>query len=90
LLSNSDIEADEETGEEPIDDGECERHSCQVCDYLDKVDAVYTGLSAECPAVASLFLDTYGAIAWSSRKPVPTSYRSFFLQASSDIDHPVR
>ncbi|KAJ2936235.1 hypothetical protein H1R20_g856, partial [Candolleomyces eurysporus] len=84
LLSSDDADADDEETGEQIDEVARERRARRVRDHLDKVQSVYTGLSAECGALASLFLDAYGAVAFSSRRPIPVSYRSFFLQIAAE------
>ncbi|RXW13779.1 hypothetical protein EST38_g12076 [Candolleomyces aberdarensis] len=80
LLSSDDADADDEKTGEKIDEAEHERRARRLRDHLDKIQSVHSGLAAECVALASLFLDAYGAVAFSSRRPIPASHRSFFLQ----------
>jgi hypothetical protein len=59
-----------------------EVHSRKIVAHLDRIQHVYVGLRNECVALATLFLNMYGTVAFTSKKPVPSAYRSFFLQVS--------
>jgi hypothetical protein len=59
---------------------ELDRRSRQVVEHLARIDAVYTGLKKECEPLAHLFLDSYGAVAYSQKKAAPSLTTRFFLQ----------
>jgi hypothetical protein len=59
---------------------ELDHHSQQVVDHLNRIKAVHEGLRKECEILASLFLDSYGAVAYSQKKSAPSSTTRFFLQ----------
>ncbi|KAJ2912523.1 hypothetical protein MD484_g7877, partial [Candolleomyces efflorescens] len=60
------------------------RHSRLVVEHLARIDAVYDGLRKECEALARLFLDAYGAVAFAEKKPAPAATTRFFLQVAAE------
>ncbi|KAJ2911578.1 hypothetical protein MD484_g8838, partial [Candolleomyces efflorescens] len=77
MLVNTDSEGE-------MDEEEHDQSIVRVEEHLDRVQRVYAGLAAECTALGSLFLDAYGAVAFSERRPVPPEYRNFFTQIAAE------
>ncbi|RXW12855.1 hypothetical protein EST38_g12997 [Candolleomyces aberdarensis] len=63
---------------------ELDCQSRQVVEHLARVDAVYAGLEKECKPLALLFLEAYGAAAFSQKKSAPSTTTRFFLQIAAE------
>ncbi|KAJ2924191.1 hypothetical protein H1R20_g12899, partial [Candolleomyces eurysporus] len=55
-----------------------------VVEHLDCVAFIHKGIEKECEVLASLFLDAYGAVAFSQRLSPPKGYERFFLQIAAE------
>ncbi|KAJ2927241.1 hypothetical protein H1R20_g9852, partial [Candolleomyces eurysporus] len=62
---------------------ELDRQSSQVAEHLNRINAVHGGLRKECEPLASLFLDSYGAVAYSQKKSAPSATTRFFSPEES-------
>ncbi|KAJ2911912.1 hypothetical protein MD484_g8501, partial [Candolleomyces efflorescens] len=55
-----------------------------VTEYLDRVSFVHKELDKLCPALAALFLDAFGALAFSQNRRAPKEVARFFLQIAAE------
>ncbi|KAJ2935064.1 hypothetical protein H1R20_g1991, partial [Candolleomyces eurysporus] len=60
------------------------RQSQHMLEHLNRVDDVYEKLNIECSALATLFRETFGAVAILNKKAVPAPYRNLFRQIAAE------
>ncbi|RXW13442.1 hypothetical protein EST38_g12408 [Candolleomyces aberdarensis] len=55
-----------------------------MLEHLNRVNDVYEKLNIECSALATLFRETFGAVAILNKKAVPAPYRNLFRQIAAE------
>lgn len=74
-------------GDSDVDETRLDERVAALKEYFALLDKVLLGLTEECPALAELFRDLFGAEAIVNRKRVAPSYISFFRQVSLEVDY---
>ncbi|KAJ2921312.1 hypothetical protein H1R20_g15781, partial [Candolleomyces eurysporus] len=67
-----------------LDEAKSSGSTKAVVEHLDRVAFIHKGIEKECEVLASLFLDAYGAVAFSQRLSPPKGYERFFLQIAAE------
>ncbi|KAH6912406.1 hypothetical protein BKA70DRAFT_1423104 [Coprinopsis sp. MPI-PUGE-AT-0042] len=60
------------------------RHTALIREHLDRISVVQSALREHCPELADLFVEHFGAAAYSARKLVPTAIRNLYAQIAAE------